>query len=389
MNPRVSVLAKHFDRDRMVRRLQEMIQIPATSGQEGPMAEYLAGALRSVGCDAVYVDSHWNILAEKGGNSRGSSLLFLTHIDSGPAGNMEDPYSGKVLDGEQFGKKGPVVYGRGACAPKAAIAAILEALTVSEGLGILDRANVRVAAVTKDLWAQHEGVRELDRDHPLTAQFVVGGETTDNQIMLGARGIARFEVCFHGGSAHLGRPGEAANPLYAIAELLSALEHFQLPTHPALGSATLAPYEVSSEAAAPRTPHLARMLLDRRLLPGEVSESIREDLQDLVDKITGPRKRVSGEVILRGGMLPFQVPEESSVIQLLQQAAKAVLGHTLSTSYASYSSNAAYLIEEKGIAGLAFGPGRIADVNDTEHVEISQVFEAALVLAGLCALVSN
>ncbi|HEV8353677.1 MAG TPA: M20/M25/M40 family metallo-hydrolase [bacterium] len=351
------------------------------------MAEYLAVALRSAGCDVVNVDSQWNVLAETKGTSAARSLLFLLHMDSVPAGIMEDPFAGKVVDGAQFNKEGQVVYGRGACAPKAAIAAILEALSVLQELGVLDHTKILVAAVTKDLRANHDGVRELDEAYSLRADLVVGGETTDNHIELGARGIARYEVRLHGHPAHLGRP-TAANPLYALAQLLISLEHIRLPTHPDLGSATLAPYEVMSEGSSPRTPHLAKVLLDRRLLPGETAERVRQDLQELVDQLASDRRGISGDVTLRGGMQPFQVSDESSGVQLLQRAARAALGHTLPTMHATHSSNVAYLVAERNLPGLAFGPGRIEDVNDTEHVEITRVLEAALVYAALCVVVS-
>jgi len=388
MAARLESLTHHINRTRCVQRLQEMVRIPAVAGEERPMAEYVARALQDAGCTVVRVDPHGNVLGEMGGGS-GKAVLFLTHTDAAPAGTMAQPYSGEVRDGAPFGKPGPVVYGRGACAPKAAIAAMLEAVAALREAGIALRGRLLVAAVTKDLRANHEGIRELAQSTPLRADYVVAGEPSDNQIVLGARGIGHFEVRLEGRPAHWGRPAEAVNPLYGLADLLRALETLPLPSHPALGPATVSPFEVRSEATPPRTPHLASLMLDRRLLPEESVEAVGQALQRLVDAVTAARPGLSGRVTRVRGMYPYNVTPDSPTVQLLQAAARAVVGRPLPTTYITFSSNAGYTIRELGIDGVAFGPGRIVDVTDTEHVEVDRVCDAALIYAAAAALAAG
>ena len=385
MSAAVSDLPGFIDRTRTVRRLQEMVRIPAVAGEERPMAEYVAAALRDAGCTKVHVDDHWNVLGVAGEGSR-PSVMFLTHTDSAPAGGMADPYSGSILDGSRFGKAGEVVYGRGACAPKAALAAMLEAIAAVRDSGFRLSRPVLVAAVTKDLRANHEGVKELAASYPLSADYVVAGEPSDNHVVLGARGIGHFEARFQGKPAHWGRPAEAVNPLFGVAELLLALERVALPAHPVLGPATVSPFEVRSEATPPRSPHTASVMFDRRLLPEESVESVRAEFQRLADGVTAGRSGLSGEVVYLRGMYPYAVDGTAPTVMLLQRAAQAALGRPLSTTYITFSSNAGYTIREMNIDGAAFGPGRIGDVTETEHVEVDAVLDAAAVYAAVAAL---
>lgn len=384
----VADLPRYVNKARAVQRLQEMVRIPAVAGEERPMAEYVAAALRNLGCATVHVDEHWNVLGVVG-EGHGASVLLLAHTDSAPPGGMQDPYSATILEGDRLGKDGPVVYGRGACAPKASLAAMLEAVAALRDGAFRLAGSMLVAAVTKDLRANHDGIRELAASYPIKADVVVGGEPTDNQIALGARGIGHFEVTFRGKPAHWSRPAEAVNPLYGVAEMLLALERLPLPSHPALGSATVSPFDVRSDAAPPRSPQTAVVMLDRRLLPEESVDTVRQEFQRVVDGVAAARVGLTGEVRYVRGMYPYAVSQSSQTVMLLQRAATATLGRALPTTHITFSSNAGYAIRELKIDGAAFGPGRIGDVTDTEHVEIDRVCEAAVVYAAVAALAAG
>jgi acetylornithine deacetylase/succinyl-diaminopimelate desuccinylase-like protein len=381
-------LLNHIDEQRAIRRLQEMVRIPAVAGEERPMAEYVAGALRESGCDSIHVDQFWNVLGTLG-NSSGPALLLLTHTDSAPAGNMANAYSGEVMDGSRFGKTGRVVFGRGACAPKAAVAAIIEAVAALRDARVSLGGKLLVAAVTKDLRANHEGVKEMVQSHPLKARYCLAGEPSDNHVVLGARGIGHFEIRLKGVSAHWGRPAEAANPLYGMADVLGRLEGLTLPTHPVLGTATVSPYEVRADAIPPRSPESAVIVLDRRLLPEESPEDVRQQLARLVSEAIAGRPKLSAEVTYLRGMYPYSVNADSPAVQLVQQAGQAVFQRSLPTTYITFSSNAAYVIREIGIDGVCFGPGRIGDVTETEHVEVAGVLDAARVYGAAAVLTAG
>jgi len=381
--PEVETIAAEIDADETIRTLRALVQIPGTTGQERDVAEYVAGRLRGLGA-RVTVDEHWNVLGDLGPRD-GPGVLLLTHTDSGPAGTMTDPYSGVVLDGAPFGKDGRVVYGRGACAPKAALAAMLAAMAaLAPHAGALP-GRVQLAAVTKDLSANHEGVREADAIGLLREGICIAGEPSHNAIVLGARGIAHYAVEFEGVPAHWGRPQDAANPLFALAAFLPSIERLDLPSDPALGAATISAFQVESSAVAPRTPGACCVMLDRRVLPQESPEAIRDVLQALADRAAASRPRITARVGQVSGMSPYGVSPSAPVVQRVERAVRAALGRPAEHTYITFASNAGYLIRVHAMPSVALGPGLIGDAGEREHVSVSQVVDAAKVYAAAAA----
>jgi len=94
---------------------------------------------------------------------------------------------------------------------------------------------------------------------------------------------------------------------------------------------------------------------------------------------------VSGQVQHVRAMYPYSVSESAPTVRLVQEAAAAVFGGPLDTTYLSFGTNAGYLMTEVGLDGVVLGPGRIEDVHETEHVEVSSVHRAAVLYAAIAA----
>jgi len=385
MTASLASLARYVHQDRAIARVQDMVRIPSVAGEERPMAEYVANSLRELGCQTVHVDAEWNVLGVLDGAPGDQSLLLHTHTDGAPAGEMADPYSGALRDGTELGKSGSVVWGRGACAPDGATAAMLEAIAALREARFPIRGRLMVAAVTKGLRANSDGTREIHRLVQLAAQHFVVAEPTDNRIALGARGMTHLEVVFEGKAAHRGRPTEAANPLYALGEMLASLKLATLPNHPALGPATVSPFDVRADSIPPLTPHRVSLVVDRRLLPGESPVDAQRGLENELGQILRRHPGVSGQVQHVRAMYPYSVSESAPTVRLVQEAAAAVFGGPLDTTYLSFGTNAGYLMTEVGLDGVVLGPGRIEDVHETEHVEVSSVHRAAVLYAAIAA----
>lgn len=385
---RMQAAAAAVERDRAIRLLTDLVNIPSPTGQEAEIAQFVAGYMRAADFDQVVMDDHWNVLGTIQGSGEGPRLLLLTHTDSSAAGQMADPFSAQIRDGVEFGVTGSVLVGRGAVAPKGAITAFIAGVLAARAAGREHlKGTIQVACVTKDLSADHEGVRELDQAVGLAADCVIAGEPSDNQVVMGARGISHIEVTFHGQPTHWGRPDGGVNPLYGLAELLLEVEQFDLPRHEALGVATISPFDVSGEYEAPRTPRLARVRFDRRVLPGEQPEEVLHPFRDLVATIVQARPGLTGDVRRVKGMFPFQADADSPLKEAILEAGRAVTGRDLGTTFIPFGSNAGYTSHELRIPGVAFAPGRITDVGDCEFIELDKLDEAARVVAATCVRV--
>lgn len=383
---RMRTAASFVDGRSVVDLLQQLIRIPSPTGQEKEVAEFIATYMRNTGFDEVLVDDQWNVLGTIRGASDGPVLLTLTHTDTGVPGRMEDPFAGDIREGTTYGKEGDVVYGRGAAAPKCALSCYLNA-----GKALIDwgRENLagtlKVACVIKDLNANHDGIRGLHQSVGLTPDYVIAGEPSNNQVVMGARGISHIQVTLRGKETHWGKPAEGVNPLYGLGEFLLKVENLALPSHEVLGPATTSAIDVEAEMEPPHTPHTASALIDRRVLPNETIEEVIRHYRDIVTEITQARPGLEATVEQVRGMYSFAAEADSRLKQALMEGGRAVTGKEIGTAFISFSSNAGFVIQELGVPGVAFAPGHITDVGPNEHVEVQKVIEGTQILTAACA----
>ena len=298
---------------------------------------------------------------------------------------MIEPYEPRILPGSRFGKTGEVLRGSGACGPKGSLAALVAAAAALIRAGLPETRSTYIAAVTRDLDANHDGIRELLESFPIDVDSIIACESSSNRLVLGARGInqLRFEVS--GVPAHWARPAEAANPLFALADLLSALETMPMPSHPVLGKATLSPFDVRSDARAPLTPRQAKLRVDRRTLPGETTGQVIDALEAVLTAVLASRPQVTGSIVLEREMHPFETSAGSPFVRGIQGRVQEALSVELETTYITFASNASYGIVERGWPGVALGPGDIRDVGGEEHVSLDEIQEATRIYAVLMA----
>jgi acetylornithine deacetylase len=373
------------DHTETLRLLLDLVRIPSPTADEGAIAAHVAAYARANVSEEVREDDKHNILITLRSRAPGPTVLFLTHLDSSGPGRMVDPYTPAVLDGAEFGKPGPVIRGLGACAPKSAVAAMLAAGRIAKALGLPRRGTVLIAPVTKDMDSNHQGPRELLAGSETPIDLVVAGEPTGNRICLGARGIAKLEVTLTGKPTHWGRPTEGANPLYALADVLDAIGGATLPSDPVLGQATIAAYDVRTDAVAPKTPEHVFLSVDRRTLPGESTDDVVAAVSRLAQNAISGRDGISAGIQRTRGMHSWRTDAGSAPVRAVQDAAQKVVGEHLETTYITFASNAGYAIAERGWPGLALGPGNIGDVGEREHVEVAALERATLLYAAVMA----
>ena len=77
-------------------------------------------------------------------------FLLNTHLDHAEPGDMPDPYSGKIMDGGEFGVQGEVVYGRGVNGQKASLAGMIFAVKAIVDLGITIKRGIAINSVVME-----------------------------------------------------------------------------------------------------------------------------------------------------------------------------------------------------------------------------------------------
>jgi succinyl-diaminopimelate desuccinylase len=160
-----------------------------------------------------------NLYAERGGD--GPHLCFAGHTDVVPAGDASwrfDPFGGTVESG--------VLYGRGACDMKGAVAAFAAAASAPQPRGKLS-----LLITGDEEGAATDGtVKVLNwmAAHGKIPDFCVVGEPTcrvrlGDVVKIGRRGSLSADIAIAGRQGHVAYPHLADNPLHRLVPALAAM----------------------------------------------------------------------------------------------------------------------------------------------------------------------
>ena len=204
---------------------QALMRCPSVTPADAEAQDVLADALQRLGFAVTrlrygVIDNLWARIG-----IGGPHFCFAGHTDVVPAGAAAwtgDPFAAEVRDG--------VLYGRGACDMKGAIAAFVAAcarhlaagppngsislLITGDEEGVATDGTVKVLA-----WMQ---------EHGQIPDFCLVGEPTcpvqlGDMVKIGRRGSLNATITVHGTQGHVAYPHRADNPVHRLVRALAAL----------------------------------------------------------------------------------------------------------------------------------------------------------------------
>jgi succinyl-diaminopimelate desuccinylase len=262
---------------------QRLIQTPSMTHEEQAIAELIAGELRQLGFDEVWLDALHNVYGRVYGQDRGLPALVLNahtdHVDPGEAALWPvPPFSGEIVAGR--------IHGRGACDIKGPLAVQVYSLAGLLRNGERPRRDVVFCGVVEEEIGGR-GARYWVENLDYPVELCLLAEPSDNQVALGHRGIWGVWVKFHGRSVHASAPERGENPNYYLATFLSRLPQkmAELPEHPYLGATTVSPTIIEVDTVSSNvTPAWVRLFLDFRTAvesPASLTQLIAEVAEGL------------------------------------------------------------------------------------------------------------
>jgi acetylornithine deacetylase/succinyl-diaminopimelate desuccinylase-like protein len=382
MSGRSLEILESIDGNGLVQILEDLIRVPSPTGEEEAISNFICSYAQLTGFTSVQRTGQGDVVARIDGERRGPRLLFLTHLDHSRPTDDQEPYDPKILDGKDFGKLSKVVVGKGSCSPKGTIASMLCACRVLAGRKEELSGSLIIAAVGRDLLANHDGIREVAERGWIDADMAIAGEPTGNQPMISARGINHIEITVPGISSHWGTPEEGINPIWSLPQVLAVLQQLiqELPSHEFLQKATLVPIDIQCDMSPPRTPTACHLILDRRTLPEEDSDSILKIIQERLGQLELKNQKICATV--KKQMYPFEGNPVSFISQKVSQMHELVTGQRVSFGYLTFATNGGFLTRQMKIPTVVYGPGKIGDMAPCEHVEVDRLIVAAKVYAG-------
>jgi succinyl-diaminopimelate desuccinylase len=340
-------------------------------GEERACAKHIGGLLEAAGFTVTYHEfgeRRTSLVARLGGSSDALPLCFTGHVDTVPLGAQpwqRDPFAGDIAGGR--------MYGRGSSDMKSGVAAfVVAALRLAPRLG---RTPGLELVVTAGEEISCQGARDLVRrgDALGRAGAIVVAEPTDNQPLVGHKGVLWLRARATGVTAHGSMPEGGVNAIYKAARAVTRLEQyrFEVTRHPVLGSPTLNVGTIAGGLNFNSVPDAAVVGIDIRTIPE----------QDHAKVIASLAEYLGGEITLEPvndspGIWtdPFH-PWVRQVFDIVTP----VLGAPPEVRAAPYGTDASVLKPAyHGAPTVILGPGELALAHQTDEYCLTQRVEQAV-----------
>jgi len=359
-------------------------------GLEKGAADLSARILSDIGMEVKIEEAlpgRPNVIASLKGTEGKPTLMFNGHLDVVPAGDLEQwsspPFKPRVRDG--------LLFGRGSCDMKGGLAAVIGAIKAILKAGTKLRGNLVVTMVVDEESGGTGTLNVVERGH--TADMAVVAEPTKLQVLTAHKGVVWFEITTHGRSAHASTvrshgTGFGVNAIYKMTAVLQAAERHLIDLekvkHPLVGNPTVNVGTIAGGTKPNVVPDTCKIVLERRLIPGERIEAVRPELDKLFGEIArnDPSFKYSIRQIL--ARAPAETSPDERIVGLCRGALRSVTGED--PGYAGFvaTTDMGFLVNQGHVPTVILGPGDIAQAhNPNEYVAVQELITASKVYAQL------
>jgi succinyl-diaminopimelate desuccinylase len=375
------------DPSRMKADLARLVGMNSSNppGDEHEAAEFIATLLREVGFSVMldpFKPGRTNVVATLA-NGDGPVFAFNTHMDVVPAGEgwSSPAFHLRESDGKLFG--------RGACDAKGPLIAMVEGLRMlATDPGTWRGTLLGVFVADEEVGS--EGARRYVAGRP-KVDYVVIGEPTSNATVIAHKGSLRPVIRVHGISAHSSTPDLGDNAIYNAARFVTLVEqHYltvvRLRTHALVGNATLTVTRFNAGLADNVIPDHCDLMLDRRLVPGEQDDQVKQEIADLLSEAKA-RFNIDCECLryhpTTGGAT--ETPPDAAIVTA-SLAGGARYGVTNNKPLGFQGGCDLVHFRSIGALGTVVGPGSLAVAHKPdEYVPVGEFVSASLIYRDIAA----
>ncbi|MBI2087901.1 MAG: M20/M25/M40 family metallo-hydrolase [Deltaproteobacteria bacterium] len=232
--------------------------------------------------------------------------------------------------------------GRGACEQKGPLAAMIGAAGILARSRTELRAPFYLVVSLAGETGRHDAASYVLEHNQIRVRYGIVGLGTCNRVCLGNKGRIDIDVVVRGKSCHSSTPWAGIDAIKGARRVMDKLDALALgPAHPHLGATTLTPTRIESGPPISHTiQDVCRIVLDRRLLPGqepqEALEAIRASL--------GGLEPWTVEVTPGALMYPSEVAPGAAIAEALQAARAAISKGSTEVFYLPASLDAGFLL---------------------------------------------
>ncbi len=383
MNSRILAAAREGE-GQVVQFLRDLIAIPSTSAREEKVIHRIAEEMQRCGYDEARIDPMGNILGRIGSGKK--VIAYDAHVDTVDVGNPEnwsvDPFRGALKEG--------IVYGRGACDMKGALASIVHGGKLIKQLGLEGEYTLYVVGSVQEEDCDGLSWQYILREDGLRPDAVVITEPTNLGIYRGHRGRMEIEVRTKGLSCHGSAPERGVNAVYLMAPIVQEIERLngRLTGEPFLGKGTVTIAEIrSTSPSLCAVADSSAIHLDRRLAAHDTLDSAVREIEELESV-----RRAGAEVAVldyavpswRGMVYPTKkyyptwlLPEGHPLLEAGKMTYRDLFGSDPAVGRWVFSTNGVAVMGMHGIPCIGFGPGNeIFAHMATEQIPVEHLVKA-------------
>jgi len=367
---------------------RDLVRTKSYSGDERAIIHLIEKKMKQLYYDDVTVDSMGNIVGRIGNGQ--DVLMFDSHVDTVAANDpskwRHDPFGGVIEDG--------MLYGRGSVDMKSSVAASIYAVAMAKTLGLDSGKSIYVSCTVMEEDCDGENLKHLFKALDIKPDYVIICEPSANKIAIGHKGKAQISIKTHGVSAHGSAPEKGVNAIYEMAEIIQRAEKLNLELMNKEGArGTLVISSISSiSASLNAVPSECDVYLDRRMVPGETKDSIRQEIEHLIkgknatwEVGTLHRNSWTGmDITYEPFHLAWEIDLNHELSIACIDAYREIFGHDPGNyEFWDFSTNAVTPVS-MGIPTIGFGPGesKMAHMRN-ERCEVNQIVDACRFYAQL------
>jgi acetylornithine deacetylase len=275
------------------------------------------------------------------------------------------------------------IYGRGSADMKGGLAAMCAAAARAADVGLAGE--IVIAAVCDEEFSS-VGTRGLV-ERGVRADAAIVTEPTQLAIMPAHKGFVWIEAKFIGCAAHGSRYDIGIDAIKHAGLFLAELDQYESKTlasrqHPLLGRPSVHAAGISGGSGMSSYPELCELSIERRTIPGETTEQVRLEIEELLDRVKLADEKFSGSIRVTMEQQPSDVSTSAPIVQALAQSL-ANVGIRESIAGMTAWTDAA-LLNAAGIPAICFGPGDIGPAHAAEEfVPVKEIEDATRVLTDL------
>ena len=390
--------------------LQRLVQFDSETGKEGPIQDFIADRLGTMGLEVdqwvpdlatlsqhpAYIPAEGrdftdrsNVVGTYRGNSEARSLLFNGHVDTIPWSPVSDwqfdPLCGELRDGH--------ILGRGSSDMKGGLAAMTMALETLLDIDLRPLGSVILEYVIDEEVSGLGTLACVVRGYRADAGISL--ETSDLHVQTACIGRLWFVIEVNGKPAGISRRWEAVSALdkgYKIAKAIEDLESMRIGslTHPLFPDnrgalpCAVGRFEAGSYPSA--TPDRAILRGSMGLMPQEDLAQVQDDFRAFIHDVSRldpwlmdnpPKVRFEG-LIAEGA----EIPQSHPIVTTVGESFQHVTGSEPVFSGRMGAADTRFLIRHGETPSVIFGPGVTAQMHATnECIPLENVLVATKTLA--------